>query len=83
MTRLRIMMFVKHMKAGENKWKVILKGNGKYYCRVENNIAGSYWPFWSPNEFDTLDEAKLELIAKKEEFDKISEQYRETVVFEL
>ena len=70
------------MKPYERKWTIVQKGNGKFYTRVENLHSTSYWP-WGSNEFDTLEEAKAALMAKKEELEKQAKDNEETVVFEL
>ena len=64
------------------KWTVVKKGNGKFSPRLKVGNAGAYWPY-SPSEFDTFEEAKLALINKKEDLEKVDKENTETTVFEL
>lgn len=64
------------------KWFVVRKGNGKFCPRLKVGNAGPFWCY-TPSEFDTFEEAKLALINKKEELERLDKENMETVVFEI
>lgn len=62
-----------------NKWFVVKNAYGKFCPRISNERVRSYWPL-STTEFDTLEEAIIELKTVKEAFEKLR---KEEIVFEL
>ena len=70
------------MKIYEEKWLIVKKGNGKYYCRYANRHVAEYWP-WDNGEHSTLEEAKSALFARKRIFEEKRNLNTEEVVFEL
>lgn len=66
------------------RWYVIQDRKGRFHPRVENGIIGSYWPYSSlENGYDTLEDAKEELIRTKQRVEADFGKNKETVVFEL
>lgn len=70
------------MKPNENKWRVVKRGNGKFYPQIETGFVGPCWP-WTPSEFDTLEEAKSVLMKTKQRLETLDKENEETVVFTL